>query len=57
MDKDDIADLKRVVWHKSFEILLEKLAIDSVTGVLMKCGDGQFRRVFPFIFILAADYE
>lgn len=56
-DKNDIVDFKRAVWHKSFELLLESISHLSVTGYLVKCGDGQWRRLFPFIFVLAADYE
>jgi hypothetical protein len=41
----------------SFEILLETISHYSVTGYLMQCGDGIWRRVHPFVFILAADYE
>jgi len=56
-DKSDVVDFKRAVWHKSFELLLESISLFSVTGYLVKCGDGEWRRLFPFIFVLAADYE
>ena len=56
-DKSDVVDFKRAVWHKSFEILLETISLYSVTGYVVKCGDGEWRRVYPFIFDLAADYE
>lgn len=56
-DKSDVVDFKRAVWHKSFEILLETISLYSVTGYVVKCGDGEWRRVYPFVFVLAADYE
>lgn len=56
-DKSDIVDFKRTVWHKSFEILLESISLFSVTGYLVNCGDDQWRRLYPFIYVLAADYE
>lgn len=56
-DKSDVVDFKRSVWHKSFEILLESISLYSVTGYLVKCGDNEWRRLYPFIFVLAADYE
>lgn len=56
-DKADFVDFKRAIWHESFRILMETIATYSVTGHLVKCGDGVWRRVFPFIFVLAADYE
>jgi hypothetical protein len=36
---------------------MDEMATYSITGHLVKCGDDKLRRVYPFIFVLAADYE
>ncbi|KAG1865546.1 hypothetical protein DFJ58DRAFT_838652 [Suillus subalutaceus] len=50
-------NLKKVVWHKSFTILLETLSLISKTGFAHQCYDGILRWLFPLILILSADYE
>jgi len=56
-DFADFADFKCAVWHESFKILLGTIAAYAITGHLVKCGDGMWRRIYPFVFVLAADYE
>ncbi|KAG1860331.1 hypothetical protein DFJ58DRAFT_715642 [Suillus subalutaceus] len=59
-DKDgklSYTNLKKVVWHKSFTILLETLSLISKTGFAHQCYDGILRWLFPLILILSADYE
>ncbi|KAF8072161.1 hypothetical protein FPV67DRAFT_1667598 [Lyophyllum atratum] len=53
----DFVDFKKAVWHASFKKLLENVAEFSKVGILVNCGDGVTRRIYPFIFLLAADYE
>ncbi|KAG6905479.1 hypothetical protein DXG01_002463 [Tephrocybe rancida] len=55
--KVEWVNFKKAVWHESFKILLKEVALYSKTGIEVKCGDGVFRRIYPFIFLLAADYE
>ncbi|KAG6905286.1 hypothetical protein DXG01_003681 [Tephrocybe rancida] len=55
--KTEWVNFKKAVWHESFKILLHEVAIYSKTGIEVKCSDGIFRRIYPFIFLLAADYE
>ncbi|KAI0674805.1 hypothetical protein C8Q78DRAFT_502219 [Trametes maxima] len=50
-------DYKRIVWHKSFEVLLGPIRSLSRTGYHLKCGDHIIRHLFPFVAILSADYE
>jgi hypothetical protein len=50
-------NLKRVVWHESFLILLETIILISKTGFAHECYDGILRWLFPLILILSADYE
>ncbi|KAG1858351.1 hypothetical protein C8R48DRAFT_544380, partial [Suillus tomentosus] len=50
-------NLKRVVWHESFSILLVTIMVLSATGFAHECYDGIQRWIFPLILILSADYE
>ncbi|KAG1870704.1 hypothetical protein DFJ58DRAFT_713928 [Suillus subalutaceus] len=50
-------NLRKVVWHKSFTILLETLSLISKTGFAHQCYDGILCWLFPLILILSADYE
>ncbi|KAG1859330.1 hypothetical protein DFJ58DRAFT_715722 [Suillus subalutaceus] len=50
-------NLKRVVWHESFSILLVTIILLSATGFAHECYDGTQRLLFPLILILSADYE
>jgi len=50
-------NFKRAVWHASFKVLLDGIELESYTGVLIKCGDGILRKLYPFVYVLAADYE
>lgn len=55
--KPNYVNFKRVVWHNCFRKLLESLSLILRTGNSVTCGDGIIRHLFPFIIILAADYE
>lgn len=50
-------DLKRVIWHKAFELLLESIREKSFSGVQVKLPDGVELTVYPTVLILSADYE
>lgn len=50
-------DFKRIVWHESFEKLLDSIKEHSKTGFAVNCGDTMERLLFPFVVILSADYE
>jgi hypothetical protein len=50
-------DFKRMVWHESFEKLLDSIKEHSKTGFSVICGDRVERLLFPFVVILSADYE
>ncbi|PPQ82862.1 hypothetical protein CVT24_008300 [Panaeolus cyanescens] len=55
--KTQSANFKRVSWHSCFIKLLEAISRQSVDGQHIHCGDDIIRRLYPFIVILAADYE
>ncbi|KAG0692969.1 hypothetical protein DFH29DRAFT_985615 [Suillus ampliporus] len=50
-------NLKHVVWHESFSILLVTIMLLSATGFVHECYDGIQHWLFPLILILSADYE
>ncbi|KAG1897469.1 uncharacterized protein F5891DRAFT_1191930 [Suillus fuscotomentosus] len=50
-------NLKKVVWHKSFMVLLETLILISKTSFAHQCYDKILRWLYPLILILLADYE
>lgn len=51
------ADFKRRVWHDAMKEIIAPLVELSKTGLLIRCGDGVERRVFPVLNILSGDYE
>ncbi|KAJ3500632.1 hypothetical protein NMY22_g19198 [Coprinellus aureogranulatus] len=55
--KSSFINFKRIVWHKSFAKILESIKVYAKEGFWHKCGDGIWRRLFPIILILSADYE
>lgn len=55
--KPAFIQFKHAVYHSSFKKFLEKIAALSKVGSNTKCADGLFRLLWPFILILAADYE
>ncbi|KAJ6451798.1 hypothetical protein C8R45DRAFT_1057103 [Mycena sanguinolenta] len=55
--KPSFVNFKCAVWHSAFYKLLESIVTASKTGVMTECGDSVWRCLFPFILILAADYE
>lgn len=50
-------DFKRVIWHESFSVLLNKIAEYSKVGVWEKDAFGHEIWLFPFIHILSGDFE
>lgn len=50
-------DFKRVVWHESFEPILQWFMAMSKIGHHFLCGDAIERWLFPLLLILAADLE
>ncbi|KAK0492034.1 hypothetical protein EDD18DRAFT_1080209 [Armillaria luteobubalina] len=51
-------NFKRVVWHESFRKILESVAEYSYTGYAFTLPhSGETIVIYPFIFILSADYE
>ncbi|KAF7327132.1 hypothetical protein MKEN_00289900 [Mycena kentingensis (nom. inval.)] len=50
-------NFKNAVWHTALFKLLESVVLPSKIGVSVRCGDGELRRLFPVILILASDYE
>jgi hypothetical protein len=55
--KPAFIQFKHAVYHSSFKKFLEKIAQLSNVGSNTKCGDEIFRPLWPFILMLAADYE
>ncbi|KAG1849251.1 hypothetical protein F4604DRAFT_1593550 [Suillus subluteus] len=55
--KPGFVNFKRVVWHESFQKLLEMVARYSKTGYSHQCFDKITRWLFPILLILSADYE
>jgi hypothetical protein len=55
--KTEFVDFKRAVWHESFRKLLESIKDYSFVGCGVDCGDKIERLLFPFVYILASDYE
>ncbi len=50
-------NLKRVVWHEAFWVLLREFKEQFPLGYQTRCGDGVERLLYPVILILSADYE
>ncbi|KAG1744080.1 uncharacterized protein EDB91DRAFT_1236611 [Suillus paluster] len=50
-------NLKHVVWHELFSILLATIMVLSATGFAHECYDGTQCWLFPLILILSADYK
>lgn len=49
--------LKRELMQKIWLLLLDDEFIEAwETGILVKCGDGILRRIFPRVFTYSADY-
>ncbi|TFK59648.1 hypothetical protein BDN72DRAFT_890374 [Pluteus cervinus] len=55
--KKTYVDFKRVIWHDSFEVILQSIVEKSYRGAEFKCGDGITRNFYPVVFVLSADYE
>ncbi|KAG6905321.1 hypothetical protein DXG01_003456 [Tephrocybe rancida] len=54
--KPEYVNFKRAVYHKCLDHLFSTIATESTVGSIFNCG-GTARLLYPFIFILAADYE
>ena len=51
-------NFKRVVWHESFRKIMESVAEYSYTGYAFTLPhSGKTIVIYPFVFILSADYE
>ncbi|TFK79039.1 hypothetical protein K466DRAFT_506271, partial [Polyporus arcularius HHB13444] len=55
--KLNYTNLKRVVWHEAFWVLLREFKELFPIGHKTRCGDGVERLLYPVILILSADYE
>ena len=55
--KTDFVDFKCIVWHKSAEKILDSIIQLAQTGYHATCSDDVRRRMYPLIFLEAADYE
>ena len=55
--RTDWVDFKKVIWHEGFKRILESVQVLSKVGCVVRCGDGIERKLFPYVHILAADYE
>jgi len=56
---DVLAHCKRELFHAVWSILLDKDFIEAYkngNGIVVKCFDGKYRRVYPRIFTYSADY-
>ena len=54
---DLLAHCKRELFHVVWGILLDKAFLDAYeNGMVVKCYDGRYRRVYPRIFTYSADY-
>jgi hypothetical protein len=54
---DLLAHCKRELFHAVWNILLDKEFLEAYkNGIVVKCYDGKYRRVYPRIFTYSADY-
>ena len=54
---DILAHCKRELFHAMWKVLLDDDFIDAYrNGIVIKCYDGKYRRVYPRIFTYSADY-
>lgn len=55
--KPFMAHVRREIMHAQWEILLDDEFLESyVHGIVLECGDGIKRRLYPRIFTYSADY-
>ena len=50
-------NFKNIVWHESFNKLVESIKGYSKTGCWVWCSDEVDQHIYPVILILVADYE
>lgn len=54
---DILAHCKRELFHAIWNLLLDDEFVEAYrNGIIIKCYDGKYRRVFPRIFTYSADY-
>lgn len=54
---DVLAHCKRELFHAVWKVLLDDDFIEAYrNGIVVRCYDRKFRRVFPHIFTYSADY-
>jgi len=54
---DLLAHCKRELFHAVWSVLLDDDFIEAYkNGIVVKCFDGIYRRVYPRIFTYSADY-
>lgn len=54
---DLLAHCKRELFHAIWRILLDEEFLEAYkNGIVVKCYDGKYRRVYPRIFTYSADY-
>ena len=55
--KTKFANIKRVVWHKSFKHILKSLQKIAAVHYYFQFPDSTVYHLFIFLLILSADYE
>jgi hypothetical protein len=54
---DLLAHCKRELFHAVWNILLDEEFLEAYkNGIVVKCYDGKYRRIYPQIFTYSADY-
>jgi len=49
--------MKREIWHRAVERIIQSMIPYSEVGYSLMCGDGVYQHVYPHISVLSADYE
>ncbi|KAH9983647.1 hypothetical protein BJV74DRAFT_797311 [Russula compacta] len=55
--KPEFINFKHVVWHTSFEKVIQLITMHSKSGCWLECGDGIQQHLFPVVLMLSANYE
>ncbi|KAI9436138.1 hypothetical protein BJY52DRAFT_1091423, partial [Lactarius psammicola] len=50
-------NFKRVVWHKSFFVIIWSIISHSKTSCWVECGNGVKQWLFPIVLMLSVDYK
>lgn len=48
---------RREVYHRAWQIILEDIRHAARYGMATRCADSTERILFPFIYIISADFE